>query len=121
MVESQRAHRRHYDRRRFLGGIAAGVATTALAPLTFTVPRARAVPRAPGAVAIVGAGLAGLACADALAARGVTATIFEGSTRAGGRCFSLSGLFPGQVVERGGELIDTTHSTMKGYARATSG
>ena len=116
VVESQRAHRRHYERRRFLGGIAAGVVTTALAPLTFTVPRARAVPRAPGAVAIVGAGLAGLACADALAARGVTATIFEGSTRVGGRCFSLSGLFPGQVAERGGEFIDTTHGAMRRYA-----
>jgi monoamine oxidase len=35
----------------------------------------------------------------------------------GGRCFSLSGKFPGQVVERGGELIDNLHKTMIGYAR----
>jgi monoamine oxidase len=63
-----------------------------------------------------GQGLAGLACADALAARGITATVFEGSTRAGGRCFSLSGVFPGQVAERGGEFIDTTHSAMRHYA-----
>src|SRR4029453_2773995 len=85
--ESPRAHRKHYDRRRFLGGIAAGVVTTALAPLTFTVPRARAVPRGPGAGAIGGAGMAGRACADALAARSVTATIFEGSARAGEKVY----------------------------------
>jgi len=69
-------------------------------------------------VAVVGAGLAGLACADDLAARGITATVFEGSGRVSGRCSSLSGLFPGQVAERGGEFIDTTHSAMRGYANA---
>ena len=37
-------------------------------------------------VAIVGAGLAGLACADALAARGVAATLYDANTRTGGRC-----------------------------------
>jgi monoamine oxidase len=67
-------------------------------------------------VAIVGAGLAGLACADSLAARGIAATVFEGSARVGGRCFSLFGLFPGQVAERGGEFIDTTHVAMRHYA-----
>jgi monoamine oxidase len=29
----------------------------------------------------------------------------------------MSGFSPGQVIERGGELIDTTHTTMRGYAR----
>ena len=106
------------DRRRFIGGIAAGIATTVLAPLSLPARRARATPRTSGSVAIVGAGLAGLACADTLAARGIAATIFEGSTRVGGRCFSLSGLFPGQVAERGGEFIDTTHGAMRRYANA---
>jgi monoamine oxidase len=118
LVESQRAQLMRRDRRRFLGGIAAGIATAALAPLAPGTRRARAASRAPGRVAVVGAGLAGLAAAAALAARGVTATIFEGSARIGGRCFSLAGLFPGQVVERGGEFIDTTHVTMRGYANA---
>src|SRR5262245_4386069 len=117
-AESQRAHLKRHDRRRFLGGVAAGVATAALAPLGPGAVRARAVPLAPGSVAVVGAGLAGLACADTLAGRGVTATVFEGSARIGGRCFSLSGLFPGQVAERGGEFIDTTHIAMRGYANA---
>jgi monoamine oxidase len=86
--------------------------------------RASAAPRPPsGSVAIVGAGLAGLACADELRRRGVIATIYEASDRAGGRCFSLGGAFPGpvsfpgQVAERGGEFIDTAHKTMIGYAR----
>jgi monoamine oxidase len=74
-------------------------------------------------VAIIGAGLAGLACADELRRHGVLATVYEASDRSGGRCFSLGGAFagpvdfPGQVVERGGEFIDTSHKTMIGYAQ----
>ena len=68
-------------------------------------------------VGIVGAGIAGLACADALAASGVHATVYEAGTRVGGRCLSLRNVFPGQVAERGGEFIDTPHKTMIRYAR----
>jgi len=74
-------------------------------------------------VAIVGAGLAGLACADTLAGAGVVATIYESRDRVGGRVWSMGGAFagpvsfPGQVVERGGELIDNLHKTMLGYAQ----
>jgi monoamine oxidase len=68
-------------------------------------------------IAIVGGGLAGLACADRLRARGLRATIYEADPqRLGGRCWSLRGFFPGQVAERGGEFIDTTHKTFKAYA-----
>jgi monoamine oxidase len=69
-------------------------------------------------VGIVGAGLAGLVCADQLRLNGVTASLYEGNDRVGGRQFSLSGFFPGQVVERGGELIDTSQKNMINYARA---
>jgi monoamine oxidase len=68
-----------------------------------------------GDVAIVGAGMAGLACADSLSFYGLAATVYEASDRVGGRVFSMP--FGGQVIERGGELIDTTHTTMRGYAR----
>ncbi len=80
-------------------------------------------PRANASVGIVGAGLAGLSAADTLAAAGIAATIYEGRDRIGGRQWSMGGsfpgpvMFPGQVVERGGELIDTTHITMKKYAK----
>ncbi|QLE56683.1 NAD(P)/FAD-dependent oxidoreductase [Nostoc sp. TCL26-01] len=66
-------------------------------------------------VAIVGAGLAGLACGYELQRLGIKATIYEASERTGGRCYSLNGVFPGQVAERGGEFIDNLHKTMLGY------
>src|SRR5262249_62372031 len=69
-------------------------------------------------VGIVGAGLGGLVCADQLRQAGVVATVYEGNTRVGGRQYSLSGFFPGQVIERGGELIDTSQKNMINYARA---
>ena len=68
-------------------------------------------------VGIVGAGLAGLSCADTLAAGGIVATVYDANTRTGGRCWSLRGFFPGQVAERGGEFIDNLHKTMLQYAK----
>lgn len=68
-------------------------------------------------IGIVGGGIAGIACAYELQRTGVKATLHDANTRLGGRIWSLSGLFPGQVIERGGELIDTPHKTMQGYAK----
>ncbi len=70
-----------------------------------------------GKLAAVGAGLAGLVCADELKKNRIQATIFDANTRAGGRCWSLRNFFPGQVAERGGEFIDTPHKTLLDYAR----
>jgi monoamine oxidase len=73
-------------------------------------------------VGIVGAGLAGLVCADRLEAAGVVPSLYEASYRSGGRCWTLGGqfggpiAFPGQVAERGGEFIDNAHKTMLAYA-----
>jgi monoamine oxidase len=69
-------------------------------------------------VGIVGAGLAGLCCADQLRAQGIIAQVYEGNTRIGGRQWSQAGYFPGQVIERGGELIDTSQKNMINYARS---
>lgn len=66
-------------------------------------------------VGIVGAGLAGLACGRELNKAGVTVSMYDANSRVGGRCWSLRDKFPGQVVERGGELIDNLHKTMLGY------
>ena len=99
------------SRRRFLGGTAAA---SALA-LTH---RAWGAPKTPSVdVGIVGAGLAGLQCAYTLASKGVVATLYDASSRVGGRQFSLRGMFPGQNVERGGELIDNLHKTMLGWVQ----
>ncbi|HEY7474280.1 MAG TPA: FAD-dependent oxidoreductase, partial [Vicinamibacterales bacterium] len=68
-------------------------------------------------VGIVGAGLAGLVCADELANAGIAAALYDANTRTGGRCFSLPGFFPSQVAERGGEFIDNAHKTLLKLAR----
>ncbi|MEH7074514.1 flavin monoamine oxidase family protein [Neobacillus drentensis] len=61
-------------------------------------------------IVVVGAGLAGLTCAYRLKQAGITATIYEASDRVGGRCWTRRGFFKDeQIVERGGELIDSCH------------
>jgi monoamine oxidase len=100
-------------------GLAAGMGTEASAGQSRSGGRTGEL-----TVGIVGAGIAGLACAYDLKAAGYNATIHEANERVGGRIFSLGGAFtgpvsfPGQVVERGGEFIDTGHKTMLGYAQA---
>ena len=107
------------SRRQFLLSAGATGATLAIGTITgfpFRVADAKPLPSSLS-VGIVGAGLAGLACADTLKARGMRASIYEAATRTGGRCWSLRGFFPGQVAERGGELIDTLHKTILSYAK----
>jgi monoamine oxidase len=117
-AEARQAAARH-TRREWLTTVgragAAGAAVSVIAP----VHRAFAGWQRPPSVdvGIVGAGLAGLACADALSERGIAATVYEASARTGGRCWSLRGFFPGQTAERGGEFIENLHKTMLGYAR----
>lgn len=112
------AHAQDVTRRRFLAEVAkfaaAGAAATALDPLSRALA---APPRRQISVGIVGAGLAGLACANELKRNGITAKLFDAANRVGGRCWSLRNFFPGQVAERGGEFIDTPHKTMLGYAK----
>ncbi|MBX3327620.1 MAG: FAD-dependent oxidoreductase [Nitrospira sp.] len=106
------------SRRQFLLGAGATGAALAMGTMTGLPQRATAAKPSPSplSVGIVGAGLAGLACADTLKSRGIRATIYDAADRAGGRCWSLRGFFPGQVAERGGELIDNLHKTILGYA-----
>jgi monoamine oxidase len=68
-------------------------------------------------VAIVGAGIAGLACGYELKKHGIFATLYEANTRVGGRCHSLRNCFPNQTVESGGEFIDSHHKMMLNYAK----
>ena len=107
------------SRREWLQTVGRAGAAAAVASIATPIERLRAsapTHTAPS-VGIVGAGLAGLACADALADRGIVASVYEAGLRTGGRCWSLRGFFPQQVGERGGEFIDTTHKTMLGYAK----
>jgi monoamine oxidase len=100
------------DRRRVLQG---AVGATALA--AFGAHAGKSQAQGAADVGVVGAGLAGLYAATVLAGKGVPAKVYEAGSRSGGRVASLRGLFPGQVVERGAELIDTTHSTVRQLSR----
>lgn len=58
-------------------------------------------------VVVVGAGLAGLRCAEQLTRTGsVAVVLLEAQERVGGRCWSSHGWADGQVGEHGGELIE---------------
>lgn len=101
------------DRRDFLK-TAAGAAVITAGALAF--PQYAWAKRRPR-IAIVGGGLAGLACAYHLRKHGHRAVVYEANTkRVGGRVAS-SAAIPGKIVERSGEWIDSGHTTVRRLAR----
>jgi len=111
-VERGAAMRVDASRRRLLQGAAAGLALAACTPATRLV-----APRGGDPVVIVGAGIAGLSAAWRLRQAGVPVRVFEAQERVGGRMLSLRNHFPdGQVIELGGELIDTGHVRIRALA-----
>jgi squalene-associated FAD-dependent desaturase len=58
-----------------------------------------------GAVHVVGAGMAGLACAVELAAAGGAVTLYEAAARVGGRCRSYHDELLGRLIDNGNHLI----------------
>ncbi len=103
------------SRREFLRRGAAGSALTLAGPaLLARTARAATAPR----IAIVGGGIAGLACALALQDKGVRTDVYEASSRIGGRMhsdwveFGTGFWANGQQGELCGELIDTGHKTI---------
>ena len=72
----------------------------------------------PPRIVIVGAGIAGLNAALTLQDAGYAATIYEASSRIGGRMHSdTTSWANGQVTEHCGELIDSRHKTILGLAK----
>jgi monoamine oxidase len=79
---------------------------------------AAAKPLASTRIVVIGAGLAGLTSAYRLQQAGYAATVYEGSSRIGGRCWTGRGDFAeGQIYEHGGELIDSNHIEIKQLAQ----
>lgn len=101
------------DRRDFLK-ITAGAAVITAGALTF--PQYAWAKRRPR-IAIVGGGLAGLTCAYHLRRHGHRAVIYEANARRIGGRVASSAAIPGKIVERGGEWIDSGHTTVRRLAR----
>ncbi len=107
------------SRREFLGDVARVAASGALATVARPLELAHAARANAGrSVAIVGAGMAGLACADRLRESRILATVYEAAPeRVGGRVRSIADTFPGRTIELGGEFIDYWHAAILRYVR----
>ena len=69
----------------------------------------------PGQAYVVGAGLAGLAAATALAAQGKRVTLFEAAPQAGGRCRSyFDAAFDG-IIDNGNHLVLSGNHAVRAY------
>src|SRR5438874_13349465 len=102
---------RQVSRREFIkvGGAALGAAAV-------TGPIA-AFASAPPRIAIIGGGIAGLNAALTLQDAGITSTVYEASSRVGGRMHSdTTSWLSGQTSEHCGERIDSKHKTILGLA-----
>ena len=129
---SELLEQHHYNtlhRRRFIGdvmktGIAVGAAGvlnacskvndfTPAAPPNKSAGLRTSSKASQPAIAIIGAGIAGLNCAYQLKKSGYSSTVYEAATRTGGRMFTKKDLLaPGLYSELGGEFIDTEHKDM---------
>jgi monoamine oxidase len=125
-IEELRARRKDgaYTRREFLkrsGTVGAAVAVAGPAVLARPARAATNGTR----IAVVGGGIAGLACALTLQDKGVACDVYESSSRWGGRMHSdwteapaiPAGFWGGQQAELCGELIDTNHKTILQFAQ----
>jgi squalene-associated FAD-dependent desaturase len=66
---------------------------------------------------VVGAGLAGLSAATALAEKGVRVALYEGAPQAGGRCRSYFDPVLGQVIDNGNHLVLSGNHGVMTYLR----
>jgi monoamine oxidase len=98
-------------------GALVGAGTLAAAALGVArAPRAMAARDA--SVVVIGAGLGGLSCTYRLRRHGISATLYEGQERLGGRCFSIRGFFDAeQTAEHGGQYIDSRHRHIRSLAK----
>jgi monoamine oxidase len=107
-----------FTRRTLIGSAAAGAA---VAGLSGAAPRARAATagKTPKQVdvAVVGAGLAGLTAARAIAAAGRSVIVLEARDRVGGRTWNRP-ITGGSYIDAGAEFVGPTQDRIKALAQA---
>lgn len=114
------------ERRRFISNmVKAGIAVSAAGILNSCRKATELIPDEPSkgnfsgrrasqpAIAIIGAGMAGLNCSYKLQKAGYASTVYEGASRTSGRIFTKHNILaPGLYTELGGEFIDSGHTDM---------
>lgn len=119
VAEDERLTARMVSRRDFLRQSVLTTGALALAPVlgasaSGASASGTAASGAPPSVAIVGAGIAGLNACYQLKKQGVLATVYEASSRAGGRMFTMRDVFgEGLTTDIGGEFVDSTHADIR--------
>src|SRR5207253_8737788 len=115
-VQEER-HRLRLTRRDFLKATGATVGAAALSGPVAALAATAGKTGTRGRIAIIGGGIAGLNAALTLQDAGITSTVFEASSRVGGRMHSdTTSWLNGQTSEHCGELIDSRHKTILGLA-----
>src|SRR5438067_6732841 len=115
-VQEERHHLR-LTRRDFLKATGATVGAAALSGPVAALAATAGKTGTQCRIAIIGGGIAGLNAALTLQDAGITSTVYEASSRVGGRMHSdTTSWLNGQTSEHCGELIDSKHKTILGLA-----
>jgi monoamine oxidase len=114
-IEAVQKERRQirFTRRDFLKATAITVGAAALGGPAATLAASTVKSAGTSRIAIIGGGIAGLNVALTLQDAGIASTVYEASSRVGGRMHSdTTSWLNGQTSEHCGELIDTKHKTI---------
>src|SRR5882762_8838727 len=115
-VQAERRQMR-LTRRDFLKATGATVGAAALGVPVAALASTGRPSGTQGRIAIIGGGIAGLNAALTLQDAGITSSVYEASSRVGGRMHSdTTSWLNGQTSEHCGELIDSKHKTILGLA-----
>jgi monoamine oxidase len=107
-----------WTRRRFMRSLTLAGGSAVVSSSLTQVTSAWSKGKSP-AIAIIGAGLAGLNAAYCLKKAGIKATVYEANTRLGGRVQSVQGAIgPGLVSDLGGSLVNTNHADLLALIKA---